>query len=161
MDSIVKRMRSNGVLGLNRRNGDYILRMNNRKFFPLVDDKVLCKERLQERGLAVPELIAVASYMQQAARLGELVGQHKEFVIKPAHGSGGDGILVIKDRKSDYFVDSDGNLLTEYAICVDNDGAQALNADLPNGSSDIVVGAAQHDCEHDKLPPVVLQAPTG
>jgi len=111
VDSIVKRMRSNGVLGLNRRNGDYILKMNNRKFFPLVDDKVLCKERLQERGLAVPELIAVASYMQQAARLGELVGQHKEFVIKPAHGSGGDGILVIKDRKSDYFVDSDGNLV--------------------------------------------------
>lgn len=58
-------------------------------------------------------------------------------------------------------VDVDGNLLTEYAICVDNDGAQVLNADLPNGSADIVVGAAQHSCQHEKLPPVVLAAPLG
>ncbi|MDH3788516.1 MAG: alpha-L-glutamate ligase-like protein [Xanthomonadales bacterium] len=111
MNSILQRMRSNGVLGLNRRNGDYILKMNDRRFFPLVDDKVLCKERLQERGLAVPELIALARYMQQASHLGDLLGTHNEFVIKPAHGSGGDGILVIKDRKADYFVDSDGNLV--------------------------------------------------
>lgn len=111
MTGMLARMRSNGVLGLNRRNGDYILKLNNRRFFPLVDDKVLCKERLQQCGLAVPELIAIASYMQQASHLGELLGGHKEFVIKPAHGSGGDGILVIKDRKSDYFVDSDGTLV--------------------------------------------------
>jgi parallel beta-helix repeat protein len=58
-------------------------------------------------------------------------------------------------------VDSDGNLLTEYAICVDNDGAQVLNADLPNGSANIIVGAAQHSCQHDKLPAVVLEAPPG
>jgi len=58
-------------------------------------------------------------------------------------------------------VDADGNLLAEYAICVDNDGAQVLNADLPNGSADIVVGAAQHSCQHEKLPPVVLAAPLG
>jgi alpha-L-glutamate ligase-like protein len=108
---MLKRMRSAGVLGLNRRNGDYILKLNNRRFFPLVDDKVLCKKRLQELGLPVPNLIAVASYMQQASHLGELLGDHREFVIKPAHGSGGDGILVIKDRKSEYFVDSDGQLV--------------------------------------------------
>ena len=111
MAGMLARMRSNGVLGLNRRNGDYILKMNDRRLFPLVDDKVLCKERLQQCDLAVPELIAIASYMQQASHLGELLGGHKEFVIKPAHGSGGDGILVIKDRKSDYFVDSDGTLV--------------------------------------------------
>ena len=58
-------------------------------------------------------------------------------------------------------VDVDGNLLTEYAICVDNDGAQVLNADLPNGSADIVVGAAQHSCQHEKLPAVELAAPLG
>ena len=42
-------MRASGVLGLNRRNGEYILKLNHRRFFPLVDDKVLCKKRLQER----------------------------------------------------------------------------------------------------------------
>lgn len=56
-------------------------------------------------------------------------------------------------------LDADGKLLAEYAICVNNGGAQVLNADLPNGSDDIVVGAEQHNCEHEKLPPVVLAAP--
>jgi alpha-L-glutamate ligase-like protein len=113
MPGILKRMRAAGVLGLNRRNGDYILKWNQRRFFPLVDDKVLCKKRLQERGLAVPKLIAIASYMQQASHLAELIGDITEFVIKPAHGSGGDGILIIKDRKSDYFVNSDGALVMQ------------------------------------------------
>ena len=111
MRSVLAEMRSNGVLGINCRNGEYILKLNDRRYFPLVDDKVLCKERLQERNLAVPKLIAVARYMQQASHLGALLGDHNEFVIKPAHGSGGDGILVIKDRKADYFVDSDGKLV--------------------------------------------------
>lgn len=57
--------------------------------------------------------------------------------------------------------DADGNLLPQHAICVDNGNARVLNADLPNGSSDIVVGAEQHDCHHEKLPPVVLEAPLG
>lgn len=111
MLGMVKRMRSSGVLGLNKRNGDFIMKLNRRRFFPLVDDKVLCKKRLQACGLAVPELIGIASYMQQASHVSALLGDHREFVIKPAHGSGGDGILVIKDRKSDYFVDSDGALV--------------------------------------------------
>jgi len=108
---LIRRMRSSGVLGLNRRNGDYILKLNRREFFPLVDDKVLCKSKLQQWGLAVPDLISIASYMQQSSRLEELLGDHEEFVIKPAHGSGGDGILVIRGRKSDYFIDSDGRLV--------------------------------------------------
>ena len=58
-------------------------------------------------------------------------------------------------------VDTNGNLLPAYAICVDNGEAEVLNADLPNGSADIVVGAEQHDCSHDKLPAVVLDAPLG
>ena len=58
-------------------------------------------------------------------------------------------------------LDAQGNHLAEYAICVDNGDAEILNADLPNGSSDIVIGAAQHQCRHEKLPAVVLAAPLG
>jgi hypothetical protein len=58
-------------------------------------------------------------------------------------------------------VDADGNLIPEYAICVDNGDAEILNADLANGSDNIVVGAAQHRCQHEKLPPVLLAAPLG
>lgn len=56
-------------------------------------------------------------------------------------------------------LDADGAHLPEYAICVDNEDAEILNADLPNGSDNIVVGATQHRCQHEKLPAVVLVAP--
>jgi parallel beta-helix repeat protein len=56
-------------------------------------------------------------------------------------------------------VDEDGRLLPEYAICIDNDGAEVLNADLGNGSENIVVGDEQHRCTHNKLPAVQLAAP--
>jgi hypothetical protein len=58
-------------------------------------------------------------------------------------------------------VDEDGIHLPEYRICVDNGDAQILNADLGNDSENIVVGAAQHRCQLEKLAPVVLAAPLG
>ena len=57
--------------------------------------------------------------------------------------------------------DADGSLLPEYAICVDNGDAEVLNADLGNGSDNIVVGDAQHNCRHEALPAVELAAPLG
>ncbi len=106
-------MRNAGVLGLNRRNGEYIMRCNERRLYPLVDDKVLCKQRLKEQGLAVPDLIGIVDSMRQTAHLNELLQEHNEFVIKPAHGSGGDGILVITGRKATYYVDSDGHMVQQ------------------------------------------------
>jgi len=104
-------MRRAGVLGLNCRNGEYTLKYNQRRYYPLVDDKVLCKKRLKERGLPVPDLIAVVEFNRQAAHLDDLIGDCHEFVIKPANGSGGSGIMVITDRKADYFLDSDSRLV--------------------------------------------------
>jgi alpha-L-glutamate ligase-like protein len=104
-------LRRAGVLGLNGRNSGYTLKYNRRRFYPLVDDKVLCKSRLQERGLAVPDLIALVELNRQAAHLGELLGDFTEFVIKPAHGSGGSGILVITGRRADYYLNNDGKLV--------------------------------------------------
>ena len=110
---VLERMTRAGVLGLNRRNGDYIMKYNQRRFYPLVDDKVLCKKRLLEQDLAVPELIGIVRFMRQAAHVEELLGDHSEFVLKPAHGSGGDGILVITGRKANYFIDSDGGMVQQ------------------------------------------------
>lgn len=104
-------LRRAGVLGLNCRNSEYTLKYNKRRFYPLVDDKVLCKQRMKERRLPVPDLIAVVEFNSQASHLEELIGDNNEFVIKPANGSGGNGILVITDRKADYFLDSDSKLV--------------------------------------------------
>jgi alpha-L-glutamate ligase-like protein len=104
-------LRLAGVLGLNRRNSEYTLKYNQRRFYPLVDDKVLCKQRLTERGLPVPDLIGVVEFNSQAAHLEQIISDCREFVIKPANGSGGSGILVITDRKADYFLDSESRLV--------------------------------------------------
>ena len=56
---------------------------------------------------------------------------------------------------------ADGQLLPEHAICVDNGDSEVLNADLGNGSANVTVGRAQHDCAHEKLPAVELAAPLG
>ncbi len=52
--------------------------------------------------------------------------------------------------------DDAGNLLPEFAICVDNDGAEVLNVDLSNGSDNVVVGSDAHDCAHQQLAAVEL-----
>ena len=40
-----------GVLGLNKRNGDYILRFNPRRLYPLVDDKLKTKRLALAAGI--------------------------------------------------------------------------------------------------------------
>lgn len=37
-------LRNAGVLGMNRRNHDYIAAYNKRKYYPMVDDKLITKE---------------------------------------------------------------------------------------------------------------------
>jgi len=39
-------LKSKGVLGINQRNADYILPLNKRRYYPLVDDKLATKNYL-------------------------------------------------------------------------------------------------------------------
>jgi alpha-L-glutamate ligase-like protein len=91
-------LRHAGVLGMNGRNGDYIMLCNPRKNYPLVDDKLLTKELANKAGLATPELYAAFRYSGEVRRARELLDKYENFVIKPANGSRGNGILVIKGR---------------------------------------------------------------
>jgi len=112
----IRRLRRAGLLCLNARNGDYILQYNDRRFYPLVDDKVLCKQRLLQQGLPVPDLIGVIEQMHQISEISGILGEVKEFVVKPAHGSGGDGILVITGRQGGYFIDADGRMVERESL---------------------------------------------
>jgi alpha-L-glutamate ligase-like protein len=102
-----------GVLGLNRRNGDYILRFNPRHLYPLVDDKLKTKRLALQAGIAVPELYGVIETEHDIRRLGEIVRDRHEFALKPAHGSAGDGIVVIAGRMGDQYRTVSGALLDE------------------------------------------------
>ena len=109
----IKQLRSKGVLGINKRNSDFIFEYNDRKFYPRADDKILCKRLAIEAGIAVPELYCVISSTGEIGqRLPELSKLGK-FVIKPANGSGGEGIVVIDGTDGENFRKSDGQIVDE------------------------------------------------
>ncbi len=94
----VRQLRERGVLGMNERNADYIMRFNPRRLYPLVDDKLLTKQLAMRAGIAVPELYGIIRTEHDIATLPDLVRDTQDFAIKPAHGSGGDGIMVVSGR---------------------------------------------------------------
>jgi len=101
-----------GVLGINRRNADYTLRVNPRHLYPLVDDKLQTKVLAEKFGISTPTLYATFKISRQVRDLATIVREYPDFVVKPAHGSGGSGILVIKDSTADGFQKINGELIT-------------------------------------------------
>ena len=100
MFAAAKKLRAAGVLGLNERNADYIMRLNPRRFYPRVDDKALTKELAIAAGMAVPDLYGMITNQGEVRNFTDIVGERDSFVVKPAQGSGGDGILVVTGRSS-------------------------------------------------------------
>lgn len=98
------------LLGMNRRNADYILKYNPRNRYPFVDDKLKTKQLLDLHGLpnAVTYLTVDSSY--HLRRLKKLQN-YREFAIKPARGAEGRGILIITDYQNGYWITSGGTRL--------------------------------------------------
>jgi alpha-L-glutamate ligase-like protein len=106
-----------GILGMNARNIDYILNYNQRKYYPLVDNKLLTKKMAVEASIAVPELYNTAEYLHDIDNvLNDLPKYTEGFVIKPVAGAGGGGIIVIKEVKGNLFITSSGFVLTKRDI---------------------------------------------
>jgi alpha-L-glutamate ligase-like protein len=117
MFGLARQLAKIGLLGLNRRNAEYTLRHNLRRLYPLVDDKVTTKQLAQHAGIAVPELYGVAEENYQVRTLPEMLEQYSDFVVKPARGSGGDGILVISGRSRQMYRNANGSLLSREELC--------------------------------------------
>jgi alpha-L-glutamate ligase-like protein len=115
-------LHARGVLGINRRNADYTLVYNPRNRYPLVDDKALTKTLAAQHGVAVPELYAMIEIDRQIRDLPKRLAARNEFVVKPARGSQGDGILVVTGRAPGGYRTIDGHLVSEdeFAFHVSN-----------------------------------------
>lgn len=112
MWSLARRLKAEGVLGINRRNSDYALRYNARRLYPLVDDKGRTKQLAMDAGIPVPTLYERIETEHQIKSLDRLLESYADFVIKPAHGAGGDGIIVITNRVFGRYRQINGELLT-------------------------------------------------
>ncbi len=114
--NVVKRYRglkTKGVLGMNKRNHHYIARYNARSLYPTVDNKLLTKQLALEYNLTTPELIGVVDNQHDVSSVASLLKAHRGFCIKPAKGSGGKGILVVKDSEDTRYLRSNDEWMPE------------------------------------------------
>ena len=125
------RERAAKVLSMNRRNLHYIYTRNQRKHFPLADDKLLAKEVLIKAGVSMPKTHRIYSYFYELRDLENELGAYDDFVIKPAQGSGGNGIIVIVGRNGDDWVGISGKIYSAF--------------DLRKHISDIIFGIYSFD----------------
>lgn len=112
MLKLYRRLKKRGLLSINQRNSDYVLKYNQRKHFPLVDDKLRTKKLAMKAAIAVPELYTVIHSEHQLKNVDRLFAPWTDMVIKPAHGAGGDGILVIQDKVLGRYRQINGHLLS-------------------------------------------------
>lgn len=101
-----------GVVGINMRNARFLLPNNPRRLYDLVDNKLRTKQLATERELAVPETYGVVRNPHDTAVLARLLENRESFVIKPARGSGGKGVLVISAREGNWFFKPSGSRLS-------------------------------------------------
>ena len=104
-------LKSKGILGMNARNYNIIGKCNKRNLFPLVDDKVQTKVLATQAGITTPDLIGIIEYQYQVKNFVSYIQNYQQFVIKPAHGSGGKGVLVIKEWNNETFITASGKTL--------------------------------------------------
>ncbi len=97
-----------GILGMNRRNAEYIMRFNPRSAFPLVDDKVLTKQLASKHHIPTPALYHIIEHQGDSAGFERYLGDHHQFVVKPARGAGGSGIILITDSGAEGFIKQSG-----------------------------------------------------
>lgn len=109
--AVWRTLRRLGVLGINSRNGRFVLPLNPRKFYPRVDDKLLTKRLAEAQGIPVPKLLGVVSHYHELRRLPEMLASHETFVLKPSRGSQGNGIVVVIGRDGDLYLRPNGTTI--------------------------------------------------
>ncbi len=111
------RLADDGLLGMNRRNIEFVARYNRRSLFPLVDDKLKTKQLALDHDVCVPALLGVIDSQHGVRDLEELLSKamadgHQGFCMKPAKGSGGKGILVLRIDESGRYCRANGEVFS-------------------------------------------------
>lgn len=102
------------VYGINRRNLTLVYPHNPRRDYPYADDKLLAKGVFQAKGVPVPETLATCDGLFAVPGVVEALRGRSRFVVKPANGSGGGGILVVGewDAEREAWLKAGGATLT-------------------------------------------------
>jgi len=109
---IFAHLRSRGILGINRRNIEFTSKWNRRRSYPLVDNKLRTKAMCLEARIPVPRLLGKAEHHFEVEALMKRLEAHDDFVLKPARGAMGNGIVVITGRDEGRFKRSGGRMMS-------------------------------------------------
>lgn len=90
-------------LGINQRNVGYVFPNNPRKNYKLADDKVKAKMILEASGIPCAKTLAVIENIGDIAEVWTTLQDHEALAIKPANGSGGEGIKVLFKRSGRWY----------------------------------------------------------
>lgn len=105
-----------GILGMNCRNVEYIASYNQRKLYPLVDDKLKTKILAEKHGIPVSRLRFTVRHQFEVRHLKSRLEKIQGFAIKPAKGSGGKGILIVSNHEKDVFIRASGKPISIHNI---------------------------------------------
>lgn len=100
-------------MGMNLRN--HLIREANSLFsLSLAKDKIRFKEILQKNNIATPETYFEINNFTDLKKIKNF---HDQFVIKPNHGLGGNGILVLEKRDG-YFVNPSNDVYNKEMVWI-------------------------------------------
>ena len=103
-----RRLRSLGILGMNRRNAACILDLNPRHGYPAVVCKRTMRDLCRRIGVPTPAIHGVIPAHSALRHLPRILARLDDFVIKPNRGAGGRGILVVTGRSGEGWVRHNG-----------------------------------------------------
>ena len=96
---VTEALRRRGELfGINRRNVELVYANNERHDYPIADDKLVFKGLMEGAAIPVPETLCVCEGLFAIAPALATLSEQDQFVVKPANGAGGQGILVVGAR---------------------------------------------------------------
>lgn len=104
--------KKHGILGINARNLLYIRPYNKEKSVEIADDKLKTKAFLSARGIPVPKLLGEIRNQEDLEKFNfKKIGN--EFVLKPNHGFGGNGIIPIFNKQDQNYLSSKNKSFTQ------------------------------------------------
>lgn len=105
------------ILGLNRRNQEYVRPYNPPSAKRIADNKILTKRVLRKEGIKTPEVYKLIRTKKQLEFM-DWDSLPKSFVIKPNKGTGGNGIIVFYGKKKGEYswIRPNGKIMTQRDI---------------------------------------------
>lgn len=95
MNPMPTKIRRPILLGMNRRNRQFVDVFNPKKWIAVANNKVETKRRLDDLRLPTPKTLGVARFSQEIdAIYADLVRLAAGFVVKPAQSARGRGVLI-------------------------------------------------------------------